>query len=69
MTETKPMESRCPCPYLEITENGVVCKATDWGTTEAKKHYGPIFRSELIQCSSPQHRTCPTFKRFKQTEE
>lgn len=72
MTETAAPDSTCP--YLEITDGEAHCLATDWGKTEVKEtgqvkqHHAAISRSQIMQCSSPLHSTCPTFKRMRQWE-
>lgn len=62
------------CPYLEITEKEVLCKATDWGriqdpeTKEVKQIYGSLPHAMIIHCSSRNHVTCSMFKRMKMYE-
>jgi len=52
------------CPYLEVNDFGVVCKATDWGKgLDGSQKYGPLPRSMIFHCSGKDHPTCSTYRR------
>lgn len=54
------------CPYLEITSDAVLCKATDWGHgLTGIPQYGPLSRSMIFQCSSADHVKCHKYVKAK----
>lgn len=72
MTETTAIE--LGCPHLELTETEVLCKASNWGTSEGadtgevKQHYGHLPHAMIVHCESLRHIECSTFQRIRQTE-
>ena len=54
------------CPHLEITENDVLCHATDWGrNASGKQIYGVLPHAMIIHCSGAKHVTCSMYDKFK----
>lgn len=58
------------CPYLEVNEKEVLCRASDWGksekvTGEIQRHFGSLPQAMTVHCSSPKHAACSMFKKEK----
>ena len=66
LTEKSLLKPPVNCPYLEITSEAVVCKATDWGHgLTGVQQYGPLPRTIIVQCSSASHVKCHAYVKAK----
>lgn len=67
MTEIpKPLPPSNNCPYLSIMSEAVTCKATNWGVgLDGQQKYGPISRTLIVHCCSPEHIKCSMYRRAK----